>query len=188
MKNKNISAPYFSFKGLSSLFIGIIILIVSYAIKYSLENGNLIHEILALKSKHQIQNFNILIVSIAFLLFPISVFSAEKIKNKKLGLPKIHQNTIKVLFKYALTLSGLFIVLILINQNTLFNYITPIFLVIYSCILVVFEQKKQPGLYIIVGVCLFLSLITLMIPSYCYYSLYILGIAHITYGINNKEY
>lgn len=188
MKNKNSYDPHFSFKGFCSLFIGIIILIVSYTIQYSLEKGNLIHDILALKSKHQIQNFNILLVSIAFFLFPISVFSAEKIKNKKLGLLKIHQNTIKILFKYTLTLIALFIVLIIINQNTLFNYITPIFLVFYSCILLVFEQRKQPDLYIMVGVCLFLTLITLMIPSYWYYSLYILGIAHITYGINNKEY
>jgi|SaaInl59LU_5_DNA_1037362.scaffolds.fasta_scaffold58270_1 hypothetical protein len=187
MKKPKKNVPCFSFRGLSSVLIGIVILIFSYGIQYAIEDGNFNDKMLVLKGKHQIRNFNILMVIIAFLLFPISIFSAEKIKSKKLGLHKIHQNIIKVLFKYTLTLCGLFIILIIISQNSFFSYITPVFLVFYSCILAVFEQKKQQDLFLIVGLCLFLSLITIMIPSYWYYSLYILGVAHITYGINNKE-
>ncbi|WP_296638188.1 hypothetical protein [Polaribacter sp.] len=186
MKQQQKIVPFFSFRGVSSIMIGIVILIFSYGIQYTMEDGNLIDKMLVLKDKHQIQNFNILMVIIAFFLFPISIFSAEKIKSKKLGLHKIHQDIIKVLFKYTLTLCGLFIVLIIINKNSFFNYITPIFLVSYSCILAVFEQEKERDLFIIVGICLFLSLITIMIPSYWYYSFYILGVSHITYGINNK--
>ena len=50
-----------------------------------------------------------------------------------------------------------------------------------------FKNKARKNLLILAGLNVFLALICLLIPSYWFASFSILGIAHITYGVVEKN-
>ena len=67
------------------------------------------------------------------------------------------------------------------------DYITPVFLVLYALTLLFLRVKKSKNLFVLAGVSVLLAVICFLIPNYWYSSIFILGIAHITYGIVVKN-
>lgn len=185
MKNQDNSTAPFSFKGLNSLLIGLIILTNSYFIKRLLDKANLKKQALHLDNTQQLETIILIITGLTFLLFPIAIYVVEKIKTKKLNRNNVPSTSIQKLLKYTLTLTVLFVLLVMIKQMGFYLYITPLFLLLYGLILVLFGFKEDKNMLLLSGSCLLFAIITLLIPTYWYYALVILGIAHITYGVNN---
>jgi hypothetical protein len=83
-------------------------------------------------------------------------------------------------------LSTLSISMFLMNKGFI-DYITPAFLILYAILLLIFKHKERKNLLIISGICALLAAICFLIPTYWYSSLFILGIAHATYGVAVKN-
>ena len=71
----------------------------------------------------------------------------------------------------------------LVLSAGLIDYLTPIFLFLYAVLLFLFKDKERKNLLILSGLSLLLAVMCMLIPTYWYSSLSILGIAHIAYGV-----
>jgi hypothetical protein len=187
MKNQDSPHINFSFTGLTSIFLGSHFLIAAFIIKSIIDGAKLRGEGLNYNYSSLTETYIIIIVIVAFLLFPLSILFTEKRKAKKQGYNCLNPMTKRVLLRYTLTLTTLFVILFFVGKQALYNYIVPCFLIIYSVILFVFERKEHRNVLIISGVCILFSIICIIIPSYWYYSLFILGVSHLTYGISKQK-
>lgn len=187
MKNQDSPHINFSFTGLTSIFLGSHFLIVAFIIKSIIDDAKLRGEGLRYNYSSLTETYVIIIVIVAFLLFPSSILFTENRKAKKRGYQCLNPTTKRVLIRYSLTLITLFVILFFIGRQELYNYIVPCFLITYSVILFVFERKEYRNVLIISGICILFSIICIIIPSYWYYSLFILGVAHLTYGISKQQ-
>lgn len=187
MKNQDSPHINFSFTGLTSIFLGSHLLIAAFIIKSIIDGAKLRGEGLNHNYSSLTETYVTIIIVIAFLLFPSSIVFTENRKAKKLGYQCLNPMTKRILIRYSLTLITLFVILFFVGQQELYNYLVPCFLLIYGVIIFVFERKEYKNVLIISGVCALLSVICLIIPSYWYYSLFILGVAHLTYGISKQQ-
>ena len=89
--------------------------------------------------------------------------------------------------KAGISFLAIYGILYLFYTQNLEDFITPTFLIFYGLLLFAFHKKERKNLLIISGICILFSIICIMIPSYWYSALLILGVAHITYGVVVKE-
>ena len=173
----------FSLNKTASILIGSFLFIGTFLINSIIEGvefySNDTTIIFSLKTKFYIAVTTFLI----FLFLILSIIFIEKIKAKKLDYTFWNSLTKDTFTNYSITLFSLFVILIfLLNQNYI-NLLAPFFLASYALILFLFKHKKDKNLLVISSICILLSIICFLIPSYWDSSIYILGIAHITNGI-----
>lgn len=173
----------FSLKGFTNIQIGIYILIAAYFIKSILDGFLIDDNPLGMLSAELIEVFIIAIVFLTFLFSSLALFFSGRRKSKKFQFKLWNKVTKTAFYKYLTGFVFLIVVLIYLMKQGFIDYITPTFLILYGCILFMFKNKERKNLLVVSGICLLLAIYCILIPSYWYSSLFILGIAHVTYGI-----
>ena len=177
----------FSLKGFTSILIGVYFLLGSYVIK-TLLDGFLIDDNPAGMMSVEIIEF--LVIGIAFFVFlfsSLALFFAGKRTAKRFQYKLWNGKTKAAFFKYFTGFVIILISLIVLKKLGFIDYLTPTFLVLYGILLFVFKNKERKQLLVLSGLCLLLILMCILIPSYWYSSLSILGVAHVTYGVVVKS-
>lgn len=179
----NNSQIHFSLKGFTSILIGAYFLLGSYVIK-TLLNGFLIDDNPA--SVLSVKTIEVAIIVISFLVFlfsSLAIFFSGKRNAKKSQIKLWNPKTKTALWKYIVGILFIFTTLFVLLNAGFIDYLTPIFLIFYAILLFIFKNKERENILILSGLCVLFATVCLLIPSYWYSSLSILGIAHITYGV-----
>lgn len=174
----------FSLKGNASIQIGIYILLAAYIFKYVLDSFLVDDNPVGMLS---VEILEFIVVGVAFLAFLLSGFALYfkgKRKAKKFDYKLWNGKTKKNFWLLLLSLIGIFAILFTLTSLGYINFITPTFLLLYGLLIFLNKNKSRKNLLIITGVCMLFAVLCMLIPSYWYYSLFILGIAHITYGFS----
>lgn len=173
----------FSLKANASIQIGIYFLIAAYSIKNIL-NGFLIDDnAFGMLSPELVEIFVIVITFLTLLLSGLALYFKGRRKAKKAAYHLWNVKTKKVFWLIILSFTGIFVLLLLLLNLGLIDILTPTFLLLYGLLIFLNKNKKRKDLLVLTAVCVLLSIITWLIPSYWYSSLFILGVAHITYGL-----
>lgn len=173
----------FSLKGIASIQVGIYFMIAAYLIKNILDGFIVDDSSMGMLSAEIIE---VLLIAITIFTF---IFSSFALYFKGRRASKIFQNQLwnaktKMAFLiFILSFLGMLSVSILLMRQGFIDYITPVFLILYAVLLLIFKNKERKNLLIISSICLLLAIVCFLIPTYWYSSLFILGVAHITYGV-----
>lgn len=177
----------FSLKGFTSVLIGAYLFITVYLIKTILKEFLTDDSPFGMLSTEIIEIFIIFLIFCGMLFTSLALFFSGKRNAKKKQCPLWNQKTKAAFRKYILFIIVAFGSLIILFNLGFVAYLTPTFLIIYAFLLFTFKNKARKNLLILAGLNVFLALICLLIPSYWFASFSILGIAHITYGIVEKN-
>lgn len=177
----------FSLKGFASIQIGIYLLVAAFLIKSILEGFLIDDNPLGMLSAELVEIFIITIALFTFLFSSLAIYFKGRRKAKKFQYKLMNKKTKAVFGKYLLSFIILFFILVFLTKQGFINYITPVFLIAYGLILFLLKNKERNKLLVISGICLLLACICFLIPNYWYSSIFILGIAHATYGIVVKK-
>ncbi|MGJ8743572.1 hypothetical protein [Polaribacter sp.] len=176
----------FSLKGFTSILIGAYFFISSYLIKTILDGFLIDDNPLGMLSAEIIELLIIATTLLLFIFSSLALYFSGKRNAKKLE-HKLWNDTSKTAFrKYLLSFLITFIVLIILWKQGFIDYITPIFLISYGALLLLFRNKERKNLLVVAGLSLLLAVMCFLIPTYWYSSLTILAIAHVTYGVVEK--
>lgn len=173
----------FTLKGVTSILIGAYFFIAGYLIKTILEGFLIDDNPLGMLSAEIIE---VLIISIAFLVFlfsSLALYFSGRRSSKRFQFELWNGRTKTAFWKYSIVILIIFVTLIVLMKQGFIDYITPTFLVLYGLLLFLFKNKARKNILILSAVCLLLAVMCVLIPTYWYSSLTILGIAHITYGV-----
>ncbi len=173
----------FSLKGFTSILIGIYFLIGAYLIKYFLEGFLIDNNPMAMMSAEIIEILIIISTGLVFLFSSLALFFKGKRDAKSFRYKLWNSKTRTAFWKYITGIIIIFISMITLMYEGFIDYLTPIFLIIYAALLFILKSKERKNLLIISALSILLAIMCILIPSYWYSSLSILGIAHITYGV-----
>ncbi len=182
MSNHDNFEVNFSLKGNASIQIGIYFLIAAFLIKSILEGFLVDDNPLGMLSAEIVEILIIAIIFLTFLLSGLGLYFKGRRNAKKFQYTLWNAKTKKNFWLLTLSFIGIFIVLILLMNLGHINSITPTFLLLYGLLTFLNKNKKRKGLLALTGICILLGVVCMLIPNYWYSSLFILGIAHITYG------
>ncbi|MGK0326162.1 MAG: hypothetical protein ACJA2M_000724 [Polaribacter sp.] len=177
----------FSLKGFTSILIGAYFFIAGYLIKTILDGFLIDDNPFGMLSIEIIEVFIIVIAFFVFLFSSLALFFSGKRNAKKLQYLLWNGKTKAAFRKYILGILILFISTISLMNQGFIDYLTPTFLIIYGALLFVLGSKEKKSLLILTGLSVLLAIMCILIPTYWYSSLSILGIAHITYGVVVKN-
>lgn len=183
MKQLDKKSSFFVLRGFASILIGIYIIAGAYGIKYVVDSALINDDNLKDAS---VNNNELLILFIVIMVLIATVFTffvGAKKHTENINFMLWNTNTKKLTL---LILLILFAIIVLFSQGFI-NFITPILLIIYAIFLFSVKNKKRKDFLILSGISLILGVLCFLIPTYWYYSLFILGIAHITYGVVVKD-
>ena len=173
----------FTLKGLTSILIGLYFFIAASIIN-SIIKGFLIDDNpLGMLSPQIIEIVIFTLIFFVFLFSSLALFFGGKRTAKKFDY-KLWNTETKIAFrKYILKIVVIFLVLILLVNLGLIDYLTPVFLILYGVLLALSINKQRKNLLVLSGISVLLAAICFLIPSYWHASLSIIGIAHIAYGV-----
>lgn len=185
MKNNKSNRTNFVIKGFSSIQIGLYILLSSYLIKSSLDgyvlDGYVDNEL----SDSQIELFIQILVILTVLFSGITMyffgFRQAKTSNQELWNTKSKQTALKFIVLFSVLLTLLFF----LKSEGKIEFIAPVFLFGFA-VHHLLQSKLVTENLLIPGLCVLLGIVCIVIPSYWYPSLLMLGIAFITLGISAK--
>ena len=173
----------FSLKGNASIQIGIYFLLAAYLIKLILDGFLVDDNPLGMFSPELIEYTILSIVFLTFLFSALALYFKGKRAAKKFHYTLWNSKTKKNFWLFILFFIVLFIVLYVLNSLGYINFITPTFLLLYGLFIFLNKLKKRKDLLILSAVCILLGILCIAIPSYWYSALFILGVAHIAYGV-----
>lgn len=173
----------FIVKGITSILIGAYILAGTYAINYLLDISLVDDSIIGKISPQNSQILIFLVVLLVLIASTFTIYFKGKKTVEKLNESLWNENSKAASKKYIIGFSIISLILITLFSLDFFNYITPIFLILYGVLLFILKNNERKNFLIIAGICILLAGYCFVIPSYWYSSLSILGIAHITYGV-----
>lgn len=176
----------FSLKGNASIQIGIYFLLAAYLIKTILDGFLIDDDTVGMLSIEIIEYIIIGVTFLAFLLSGLALYFKGKRNAKKFEYQLFNAKTKKNFWLFILSFIGIFVVLFTFKNLGYINFITPSFLLLYGLLTFLNKNKERKGLLILSGVSLLLAVICILIPGYWYSSLFILGVAQITYGVAVK--
>ncbi len=183
LNTQNNFSVNFTVKGITSILIGAYILAGTYAIKYLLDISLVDDSTIEKLSPQNSQILIFLVVLLILITSAYTIYFKGKKTAEKLNYNLWNENSKATSKKYIIGVSTISLILITLFSLDLFNYITPIFLILYGILIFIFRNNERKNFLIIAGISILLSFYCFLIPSYWYSSLSILGIAHITYGI-----
>ncbi|SDR72629.1 hypothetical protein SAMN05216503_0630 [Polaribacter sp. KT25b] len=173
----------FSLKGYSSIQIGVYFLLAAFSIKKILEGFLIDGNPMSLLSTEIIEYLVLGIIFLTILFSTLTLFYKGRRKARKLEYKLWNSKTKKnfKLFSFSFTL--IYLVLFYLTTHHFADYLTPTFLFLYGISLLFLKIKKSKNLFVLSGISLLLTMICVLIPNYWYSSIYILGVAHVIYGI-----
>lgn len=183
MTKYDTSEVNFSLKGFASIQIGIYILIAAYLIKQLLSGFLIDDNFVGTLSIELIEYAVIGIVFFTFLFSFFALYFKGRRKSKKFKYKLWNTRTKKSFWLSIFGFILMFLVLFFLKNESFINLITPSFLLLYGLFIFLNKQKKRKDLLVFSLICLGLAVISALIPSYWYSSLFILGLAHIAYGV-----
>ena len=142
---------------------------------------------MGMMSAQIIEGLVFIIIFFTLLFSSLALFFKGRRKARKLDYKFWNAKTKSTFFKHLLSFLFIFIIIYLLSVKGLIDFIAPVFLILYGLLLYVLKIKKSKTLYVLSSVCFLLALLCFFIPNYWYSSIFILGIAHITYGIVVKN-
>jgi len=172
-----------SLQGRTSFFIGVYLIIGTYAIKSMLAQFLVDDSPFMFLSPQLIEIFIIFIAFLVLFFSSLAIYFSKKRLAKKTNRSFWNTETKKEFWIYIAFFSLLFLVLYYLNTIGFINTMVPVFLFSYGLIFYFFNQLEDKNNLIILGVSFFLALLTLITPSYWSAALYLLGIAHVFYGV-----
>ena len=187
MKKQDNFQHNFSLKGYTSIQIGLYILLAAFVIKKMLEGFLIDDNPMGMMSAQIIEILILTIIFITLLLSSFAIFFKGRRKAKKLQYILWNSKTKTSFWKFLISYLIIFLVLIIITMNNYLDYLAPVFLILYALSLLILKLKKSNNLFVLAAISLLLAIICLLIPNYWYSSFFILGIAHITYGVVVKN-
>lgn len=183
MEKHNNFQLNFSLEGYSSIQIGLYFLITAFAIKNILAGFLIDDHLLGMMSPEIIEVLISIIIILMFLFSSLALFFRGRRKARKLQHKLWNAKTKKNFWKYLVNFFLMFLLLVFLKNQGLIHYITPTFLILYGLLLLLLKTENSKNLFILSGICVLLAIICIVIPTYWYSSIYILGVAHITYGV-----
>lgn len=189
-KNKNLHDNFslnFVLRSFNSIQIGGYILLAAFLLKSSLLGFIADENPMGMLSIEIIEILQIGIVVLVALFSSLALFFSARRQARKFQFKLWNKKTKRYFWYYFL---GLFIGIVVLNFITNsgnINFLIPVFLVYYGALLVVLNPKRKKVLYLISAICLLLSFIVFIIPTYWYSSLLILGTSHVVYGLVNRQ-
>ena len=187
MDTENNLQANFSLKGFIAIQIGMYFLLAAYLIKNILGGFLIDDNPMGMMSAQIIEIAIISILIFLFLFSSLALFFSAKRRSKKLGLSLWNPASKNSLWRYLGSFLMLFLLLYFLMNQGFIDLLSPFFMLFYGLILFLINQKSNKKLRIISGICALLTVICFLIPSYWYASIFILGIAHITFGIVVKD-
>lgn len=187
MDTENNLQANFSLKGFIAIQIGMYFLLAAYLIKNILDGFLIDDNPMGMMSAQIIEIAIISILIFLFLFSSLALFFSAKRRSKKLGLSLWNPASKNSLWRYLGSFLMLFLLLYFLMNQGFIDLLSPFFMLFYGLILFLINQKSNKKLRIISGICALLTVICFLIPSYWYASIFILGIAHITFGIVVKD-
>ncbi len=173
----------FTLKGLTSILIGLYFFIAGSIINSIIEGFLIDDNPMGMLSPQIIEIIIFILLFFVFLFSSLALFFGGKKTAKKFDY-KLWNTETKIAFrKYILKIVVIFLVLILLVNLGLIDYLTPVFLILYGVLLALSINKQRKNLLVLSGISVLLAAICFLIPSYWHASLSIIGIAHITYGV-----
>lgn len=177
----------FSLKGFASIQIGIYFLVTAYVIKNILDGFLIDDNPAGMLSVEIIEMLIIGLVFFTLLLSSFALYFKGRRASKKYHHTLWNGKTKTAFWKYIIVFLIIFITLFLLMKQGFIDFITPVFLILYGILLLFFRNKNRKNLIILTLISILLAVVCFVIPSYWYSSLFILGIAHITYGVIHKN-
>lgn len=173
----------FSLKGNASIQIGIYFMLAAYLIKLILTGFLIDDNPLGMLSPQLIEIFISGIIFLVFLFSALALYFKGKRNAKKFHYQLWNLKTKQNFWLFILFFIGVFVLLFVLNSFGYIDVLTPTFLLLYGLFLFLNKLKKRKDLLILSFVCILLGITCIAIPSYWYSSLFMLGVAHITYGV-----
>lgn len=173
----------FSLKGFTSILIGLYFFIAGSLIHKIIEGFLIDDNPMGMLSPQIVEIAILAILFFVFLFSTLALFFGGRRTAKKFDY-KLWNTETKIAFRnYIFKIIVIFSVLITLMNLGFINYLTPVFLTLYGGLLALSMNKQRKNLLVLSGLSIFLAVVCLLIPSYWYASLSIIGIAHIAYGI-----
>lgn len=173
----------FSLKGYSSIQIGLYFLLAAFAIKKILEGFLIDGNPMSMLSPEIIEFLVLGIIFLAIVFSTLALFYKGRRKARKLEYKLWNSKTKNNFRLFCVSFTIIYFALFYLTTHDFADYMTPTFLFLYGISLLFLKIKKSKNLFVLSGISLLLTMICILVPNYWYSSVYILGIAHITYGI-----
>lgn len=183
----NNSSINFILKGLTSILIGVYLMIGAYLGNEILTGFLIDNHPMGFMSPQIIEILIFLIIFFVFLFSSLAFLFAGRRKAKKNNYKLWNSETKKTFWKYIIAITFIFLTLYFLTEFGFIAIITPIFLVLYSLLILFFTDSKNKNSLYLALIAMLLGVICFLISTYWYAALTILGIGHITYGIVVKE-
>jgi hypothetical protein len=182
MSNHDNFEINFSLKGNASIQIGVYFLLAAYVIKTVLDGFLVDDNPFGMMSAEIIEFIIISITFFTFLFSALALYFKGRRQSNKFQYKLWNAKTKKNFWFFILSFIGILFLLITLMNLGYIDFIVPSFLLLYGLLTFLNKNKKRKSLLILSGICLLLAFLCILIPSYWYSSIFILGIAHITYG------
>lgn len=185
MRQQDITEVNFKLKGFTSVLIGVYIILAAQILNSMLSGFLVDDNPMGMLSVQLLEGFIFGTVVLFFILATLALYVKGRrlAKKNRMGLWNIKTKRIAIF--YILSFTTVFVASFLCVSLGKIDLITPLFLIIYGIILVVMRESSK-SLLIITLVSVLLGMVTFIIPSYWFSALFILGMAHVTYGIAVK--
>lgn len=177
----------FSLKGYSSIQVGLYFLLAAFSIKKILEGFLIDDNPMGMLSAEIIEILVLGIIFLTIVLSALALFFKGRRKARRQEYKLWNTKTKKNFQAFSTSFIVIFSVLIILTTQDFADYMAPTFLFLYGISLLFLKIKKSKNLFVLSGISLLLTMICILIPNYWYSSIYILGVAHITYGLVVKN-
>ena len=187
--SKNLTtntAQNFILKGFNSIQIGLYMLLGVYVINAAILGFIADSNPLGMLSIEIIESICMFMVVLVSFFSMFAVFFSSRRAARKAGVAVWNAASKKQFGLYALAvILGMF--LLSLAKNTAVNYATPFFLGYVGLLMALFNAQRKKAYDLLVALCLVLAVVVVVIPTYWYSSVLILGGSFFVYGITNRK-
>lgn len=181
------SESLFKLKGTTSILIGIYFLLGAYLIKAIIDGFQGDNSPLGMMSAQILEGLYVITVVLIILFSTLAFYFSGRRIAKKSKQSLWNAITKKLFYTYIIGILVLFIILFILFQKGLIQWISPTFFVLYGMLIFILKSKLNTELLKLSLASIILGILCLIIPSYWYSSLVILGVVKITYGLVVKQ-
>ena len=176
----------FILKGFNSIQIGLYMLLGVYIINAAILGFIADSNPLGMLSIEIIESICMFMVVLVAFFSMVAVFFSSRRAARKSGMAVWNTASKKQVGLYVFaTVLGIF--LLSLAKNMAVNYATPFFLGYLGLFMALVNSQRKKIYDLLVAVCFLLAVVVVVIPTYWYSSLLILGAGFFVYGITNRK-
>lgn len=187
MEKKDSYLVNFSLKGSASMQIGIYFLLAAYVLQTIFTGFLKDDSPFGLMSVELIEIFSLTVLILTFVLSGLALYFKGRRDAKRFNVKLWNAKTKKIFWSIFISFLGILTLFIVMMKLGYINFIAPVFLLFYGLLLFFVKNKLRKNIVMISYASFLLAILSFFIPNYWYSSLFILGLAHITYGIVVKD-